>query len=58
MPKIDPTTGCVVMTDGEFWVAEARREGRQPHVRARRVDRHGRTGEAMRPTSGLSAFRM
>jgi len=28
MPKIDPHTGCVVMTQGEFWAAEAASEGR------------------------------
>lgn len=27
MPKIDPITGCTVMTMGEFWASEAEREG-------------------------------
>lgn len=30
MPKIDPITGCQVMTMGEFWQAEAEREGKTP----------------------------
>jgi len=28
MPKIDPITGCSVMTEGEFWSNEAAREGK------------------------------
>jgi hypothetical protein len=28
MPKIDPHTGCVVMTQAEFWSSEAKREGK------------------------------
>ncbi len=28
MPKIDPITGCTVMTTGEFWKGEAEREGK------------------------------
>jgi hypothetical protein len=28
MPKIDPHTGCTVMTMAEFWAAEAKREGK------------------------------
>jgi len=27
MPRIDPITGCSVMTTGEFWNAEAHQEG-------------------------------
>lgn len=27
MPKIDPVTGCKVMTTGEFWASEAQKEG-------------------------------
>lgn len=27
MPRIDPITGCPVMTTGEFWNEEAQREG-------------------------------
>jgi hypothetical protein len=27
MPRIDPITGCSVMTTGEFWNAEAQQEG-------------------------------
>jgi hypothetical protein len=27
MPKIDPVTGCKVMTTAEFWAAEAEKEG-------------------------------
>jgi hypothetical protein len=28
MPKIDPITGCTVMTQAEFWTGEAEREGK------------------------------
>jgi hypothetical protein len=28
MPRIDPETGCNVMTTGEFWASEAAREGK------------------------------
>lgn len=28
MPKIDPITGCTVMTQGEFWASEAAHEGK------------------------------
>jgi len=28
MPKTDPVTGCQVMTQAEFWVGEADREGK------------------------------
>jgi predicted ribosome quality control (RQC) complex YloA/Tae2 family protein len=28
MPKIDPITGCTVMTQAEFWASEAKREGK------------------------------
>jgi hypothetical protein len=31
MPRIDPITGCSVMTNQEFWEAEAQREGREAH---------------------------
>jgi hypothetical protein len=28
MPKIDPVTGCEVMTNAEFWNSEAQKEGK------------------------------
>lgn len=28
MPKIDPVTGCTVMTTAEFWSSEAEKEGK------------------------------
>jgi hypothetical protein len=30
MPKIDPVTGCEVMTTAEFWQSTAKAEGREP----------------------------
>lgn len=31
MPKIDPITGCSVMTLPEFIIGEAKKEGKEPH---------------------------
>ena len=29
MPKMDPISGCSVMTVGEFWASEAKKEGKE-----------------------------